>query len=54
MKSVTITKDNLSGEGVILANGKVVILWYGDIKTIVIYDTIEDLQKLHTTSIKQI
>ena len=47
MKLVKITKKDLTGQGVVFENGKVVISWTGCINSIVIYESIEDLKKMH-------
>ncbi len=39
--------DFVKTDGVIFPNGKCVMIWRGDVQSIVIHETINDLMKIH-------
>ena len=51
MRMFTLDKGFMKGEGVVFRNGQVCIQWQGEIKSIVIYESIEDVKKLHKETI---
>ncbi len=42
-----VRNGNIITDGVIFSNGKCVMIWHGDIQSIVIHDSIDNLTKIH-------